>query len=214
MSGTDGSDVSTGTGTTAAQREAADGRPPDVPEWDDPYLEEVSRRLASNYDLTKEYAVRGESFDLYGHMELHSEKHFFHPALSFAHHESHEYLLVRRVDRATGRDLDRLVELGHELADDWIDADEEHYSTDFTFVLVAPEVPDGIRSQVAGLDERTLLKYGFHGHYQVNVVVVAPETSELVANDAADVEEAFRTWEPIERDEPGLLGLIARRLEL
>lgn len=206
--------VTTGTGTTAAQREAADGRPADVPVWDDPYLEEVSRRLATNYDLEKEYAVRGESFDLYGHMELHSEKHFFHPALSFAHHESHEYLFVRRIDRATDRELDRLVELGHDLADDWIDADEEHYSTDFTFVLVAPDVPDAIRSRIAGLDERTLIKYGFHGHYQVNVVAVAPETSELVANDDADVEEAFRTWEPIEREEPGLLGLIARRLEL
>lgn len=207
-------DRPTGTGTTAAEREAADGKPPDVPEWDDEYVETVSRRLLFNYDLEKDHVIRGESFDLYGHMELHSEKHFFHPALSFAHHESHEHLFVRQVDRATRREIDRLVELGHEIADEWIDADEEHYSTDFTFVLVAPEITEEVRSRVDRLDERTLIKYGYYGHYEINAVVVAPENRDLVANDAADVEEAFRTWESIEQERPGLLGLIARRLEI
>lgn len=207
-------DRPTGTGTTAAEREAADGKPPDVPKWDDGYVERVSRRLLFNYDLEKDHVVRGESFDLYGHMELHSEKHFFHPALSFAHHESHEHLFVRQVDRATRREIDRLVELGHEIADGWIDADEEHYSTDFTFVLVAPEITEEVRSRVDRLDERTLIKYGYYGHYEINAVVVSPENRDLVANDAADVEEAFRTWESIEQERPGLLGLIARRLEI
>ncbi|MDR5674579.1 Uncharacterized protein AArcCO_2866 [Halalkaliarchaeum sp. AArc-CO] len=209
----DGVDRPTGTGTTAAEREKAEGKPPDVPEWDDEYLETVSGRLLFNYDLKKEHAIGGERFDLYGHMELHSEKHFFHPALSFAHHESHEYLFVRRTDRPSEREIDRLVEFGHELADELIAPDEEHYSTDFTFVLVVPEIPDTIQSRVENLDERTLLKYGYYGHYDINVVVVAPDREELVASDGADVEEAFRIWDPIERDDPGLLGLIARRLE-
>ena len=209
----DGVDRPTGTGTTRAERAEADGKPPEVPEWEDDYLETVSGRLLFNYDLEKEHAIGSERFDLYGHMELHSEKHFFHPALSFAHHESHEHMYVRRSDRATDREIDRLVELGHELAEELIDADEEHYSTDVTFVLVVPEIPDSVRSRVETLDERTLLKYGYYGHYEINLVVVAPDRKELVASDGADVEEAFRTWDPIEKNEPGLLGLIARRLE-
>ncbi|AUX10784.1 hypothetical protein AArcSl_3178 [Halalkaliarchaeum desulfuricum] len=209
----DAVDRPTGTGTTRTEREEADGKPSEVPVWDDDYLETVSGRLLFNYDLKKAHQVDGERFDLYGHMELHSEKHFFHPALSFAHHVSHEHLYVRRTDRATEREIDRLVELGHGLADELIDADEEHYSTDFTFVLVVPEILDSVRSRVENLDERTLLKYGYYGHYEINVVVVAPDRKELVANDGADVEEAFRTWDPIEKEEPGLLGLISRRLE-
>lgn len=206
-------DSGIGTGTTAAEREAAEGKPDDVPVWEDEYLETVSNRLLFNYDLEKDFQVRGESFEMYAHMEIHSEKHFFHPALSFAHHESHEHLLVRRIDRLDERELDRLIELGHDIAGDWIDPDEEHYSTEITFVLIAPEIPDTVGSRVSNLDERTLLKYGYNGHYEVNVLAVAPEENELVANDSVDVIEAFRTWEPIERDEPGLLGLIARRLE-
>lgn len=203
-----------GTGTTAAEREAADGKPADVPEWDDDYIETVSRRLLYNYDLEKDRVVRGERFDLYGHMELRSEKHFLHPALSFAQHEAHEHLFVRRTDRVTDREIDSLLELGHELADEWIDPDEEHYCTEFTFVLVAPTIPDDVRSRVAGLDERTMIRFGYYGHYEVNVVVTAPDARDLVANDAADVAEAFQTWEPIEREEPGFLELLSRRLQL
>lgn len=209
-----GASPSSGTGTTAAEREAAGGKPEEIPVWDDEYIEQVSSRLLHNYDLQKDHVVRGESFSLFGHMELHSEKHFFHPALSFGHHVSHEYLFVRRSATVTEREIDSLVALGHELAGDWIEADEEHYSSEFTFVLVTEDIPDDVRSRVAGLDERTLLRLGYYGHYEVNAIVVAPEASDIVANDGADVEEAFRTWDPIEPEEPGLLGLISRRLQL
>jgi len=192
--------------------DGADGL--DRPVWEDDYLDRVADRLAVNYDLERDYRVGGYRFPLYGEMELHSQKHFFHPALSFAHHESYEHLYVRRADRVDAATVDDLVALGHDLADDLVDPHEEHYSTEFTFALVAPEVPDDVRDQVAGLDERTLLKYGFNGHYEVNVVVVAPSREEIVANEAADVTEAFTTWDPIEREEPGLLGLIARRFQL
>lgn len=183
-----------------------------VPTWDDEFLETVSGRLMHNYDLEKDYRVDGERFSLYGEMEVHNQKQFLHPSVSFAHHVSYEYLFVRRTERITERELNRLVDLGHGLAEDWIDPDEEHYSTDFTFVTVVPEIPDEIRSTVRGLDERTLLKYGYNGHYEVNLIVAAPEKEESVANDAADVEAAFRTWSDIERQSPGILRRIARRL--
>lgn len=186
----------------------------EIPTWDDEYIESVSERLMHNYDLKKEYTVESEQFTLYGRMELHSQKHFLHPSLSFAHHASYEHLFLRRENSVRTTDVERLVELGHSLSDTWIDPDEEHYSTEFTFVLVVPEISADVRSRVADLDERTLLKYGYNGHYEINCIVVAPEKRDLVANDAADVGEAFRTWDPIERSDPGLLGLIARRLQL
>ena len=185
-----------------------------VPEWDDEYLDRVADRLAFNYDLEKDRAVQGERFDLYGEMTLHSQKHFFHPALSFAHHESYEHLFVRRVDRVRSSDLDRLIELGHDLAEEWIVADEEHYSTDFTFVLVVDGIDESVRERVGDFSDRTLLKFGYHGHYEINLLVVAPDDETLVASENADMEKAFSLWEPIEQESPGLLGLIARRLQL
>lgn len=185
----------------------------EVPAWEDGYLDTVSSRLMYHYDLEKDFRADGEHFSLYGEMEIHNQKQFLHPSISFAHHVSYEHLFARRTDRVTERELNRLVELGHSLADDWIDPDEEHYSTDFTFVTVAPDIPDEIHSMVTGLDERTLLKYGYNGHYEVNLVVVAPESEDSAANDAADVEEAFRTWQDIERERSGLLRSIARRLQ-
>ena len=185
-----------------------------IPEWDDDFLDRVADRLAFNYDLEKDYAVRGERFDLYGEMTIHSQKHFFHPALSFAHHDSYEHLFVRRVERVRSADLDRLIELGHELADEWIAADERHYSTDFTFVLVVDALDNAVRDRVEGFSDRTLLKFGYNGHYEINLVVVVPDDEVLVASENADVAQAFSLWEPIEREEPGLLDLIARRLQL
>ncbi|TYL38566.1 hypothetical protein CV102_12265 [Natronococcus pandeyae] len=185
-----------------------------VPNWDDEYVDRVSDRLMHNYDLEKEYSVEGEVFTLYGQMALSSKKHFLHPALSLAEHESTEHLFVRRVDRADDRTLDRFVELGERLAEEWIDPDEEHFSTDFTFVAVAPSIPEEIRDRVSGFDGRTLLKYGYHGHYEINLAVVAPESEDLVASENADVATAFRLWDPIEREEPGILDLISRRLQL
>jgi hypothetical protein len=186
----------------------------DVPDWEDEYLDRVSDRLMHNYDLEKDLTVRGERFPLYGELEVHSEKHFFHPALSFGHHETREHLFVRRAENATVPAFERLVELGHELADEWITANEEHYSTEFTFVLVAPAISESVREFVADFRDRTLLKYGYYGHYEINLVAVAPEREEIVASSEATVEEAFRLWEPIERAEPGLLRLIARRFQI
>jgi len=187
---------------------------PDVPDWDDEYVDRVSDRLMHNYDLEKGRTVRGEAFALYGQLEVHSEKHFFHPALSFGHHDAREHLFVRRTDGASVADAERLVELGHELADEWIAADEEHYSTDFTFVLVAPTISADLREFVSGFRDRTMLKYGYYGHYEINLVAVAPEDDDIAASDEATVEEAFRLWEPIEKDRPGLLRLIARRFQI
>ncbi|OIB56761.1 hypothetical protein [Natrialba sp. SSL1] len=192
----------------------ADGDLADVPDWDDEYIDRVSDRLMHNYDLEKDYQVAGESFTLYGELSLVSQKHFLHPSLSFAEHESNEHLFVSRVDRVDDDTLDRFAALGDDLADEWIEATEEHFCTEFTFVLITDSIPDTVRSRVASYDGRTLLKYGYHGHYETNVVVVAPDESELVASENADVATAFRLWEPIEHEEPGLLGLLSRRLQL
>ncbi|ADD04435.1 uncharacterized protein Nmag_0851 [Natrialba magadii ATCC 43099] len=186
----------------------------DVPDWDDEYLDRVSDRLMHNYDLEKDYRIEGESFTLYGELSLVSQKHFLHPALSFAEHESNEHLFVKQVDRVDDDTLDRFAALGDDLADKWIEATEEHFCTEFTFVLITDSIPDTVRSRVDSHDGRTLLKYGYHGHYETNFVVVAPDEAELVASDNADVATAFRLWEPIEHEEPGLLGLLSRRLQL
>lgn len=183
-----------------------------VPEWDDAFLDRVADRLAPNYDLEKDYAVRGERFDLYGELAIRNQKHFLHPSISFAHHESTEHLFARRVDAVRETDLDRLVALGHELANEWIAPSAEHFSTDFTFALVAGDLEDGVREYVSGFSNRTLLKFGYHGHYEINLLVVVPDGETLVASENADVAAAFSLWEPIERERPGLLGRIASRL--
>lgn len=188
--------------------------PEDVPDWDDEYVDRASDRLMFNYDLEKDRRIRGERFDLFGEMRMASQKHFLHPSLSFAHHEAREYLFVRRADAVAVSDFERLAELGHELADEWVEADEEHYGTEFTFVLVAPSIPDAVRSHVEGFRDRTLLKFGYYGHYEINLVAVAPDREDLVSSENADVRAAFATWEAIEKEEPGLLDLIARRLQI
>jgi len=102
-----------------------------VPDWDDEYLDRVSDRLMYNYDLEKDRRVGGERWDLYGEMRVLSQKQFFHPALSYADHEAEEYLFVRHESRPTVAELERLVDLGNELADERVVADEEHFGTDF-----------------------------------------------------------------------------------
>lgn len=181
-----------------------------VPDWDDEYVDRVSDRLMFNYDLQQDYHVHGESFTLYGSLRMESHKQFFHPALSYARNESTEHLFVRRATAGVAA-LERLVDLGHTLADEWVAADEEHYSTDFTFVLVAPDIDDDVRRFVAGFRDRTLLRYGYYGHYEINLLVVAPDTETLVASANADVADAFRLW-PAEDDARGLLGRLAGRL--
>jgi len=182
-----------------------------VPYWEsDPYLDRVSDRLMYNYDLEKDHLAAGERWDLYGEMRVRSQKQFFHPALSYGDHESEEYLFVKR-GRPTVAELDRLVELGHDVADERVIPDEEHYRTDFTFVLVAESIPDDVATYVEGFRDRTLLRFGYYGHYEVNLVVVAPDTETLVASEMADVADAFALWADVERESPSLLSRIARK---
>ena len=183
----------------------------EVPVWDDPYLDRVSDRLMYNYSLERDHRLRGERWDLHGEMRVLNQKQFFHPALSYADHESEEYLYARRERRPTVDGLERLVELGHELADERVEGDEEHYRTDVTFVLVADELPPAVREYVDGQRERTLLKLGYYGHYEVNLGVVVPDERECVAGEAADVVEAFVLWENVSTPEEGLLSRITRQ---
>ncbi|GGJ06971.1 hypothetical protein GCM10008995_16090 [Halobellus salinus] len=184
-----------------------------VPDWvDDPYLDRVSDRLMYNYTLERDHRLRGTTWDLCGEMRVLNQKQFFHPALSYADHESQEYLYARRVDRPTVRELERLVELGHDLADDRVDGNEEHYRTDVTFVLVADELSDEVREFVDGQRERTLLRYGYYGHYEVNLGVVVPDDRDIVAGEAADVMEAFRLWEDVTDPDEGFLSRLAKRV--
>ena len=198
----------------------ADGREPEelppeiheeVPRWEDEYFDRVSDRLMYSYDLERDHRVRGESFDLYGEFRLRNQKQFFHPALSYADHETKEYLFARRHDRPTVADLESLIELGHELASERIVPSEEHYETVFTFVVVADEVTDEVRAFVEGFRERELLAFGYYGHYEVNLIVVDPENETAIASEQADTAEAFALWGDVERPTEGFLSRFAKR---
>lgn len=182
-----------------------------VPDWDDEYFDRVSDRLMYSYDLEKDYHGAGERWDLYGEMRVHNQKQFFHPALKYADHESEEYLFARREARPTVQELERLVDLGHDVADERIVADEEHFGTDVTFVLVADELSEDVREYVSGFRDRTLLKFGYYGHYDVNLLVVAPDAEEYVASEVADVVEAFTLWDTVTEPEEGFLSRFAKR---
>jgi len=169
----------------------------DIPLWDDEFLDRVSDRLMFNYDLDRDYRVRGERFDLYGLMRIESQKQFFHPSLGYADHHSDEHLFARRQSSVTVEELERIVQLGHALADERVEGDEEHYGTDLSFVLVVPEIPDDVREFVVDFRERQLLKYGYFGHYEINLGVVAPEHETAVASREADVVSAFALWDEV-----------------
>ncbi|WP_411964860.1 hypothetical protein [Haloferax sp. YSMS24] len=169
----------------------------DAPEWDDTYLDRVSDRLMFNYDLEKDYAVHGERFDMFGSMRMETRKQFMHPSINYANHHAKEYLFARRVQTATIAELERLVELGHRLAEEWVDPDPEHYGTDFTFVLIAPDIPDDVYDFVADFSDRTLIKFGYHGHFEMNVAVVAPDDEAAIASRNADSVAAFSLWTDI-----------------
>jgi hypothetical protein len=190
----------------------ADAVPEGVPEWDDEYVDRVSDRLMFNYDLERDSRVDGETFDLYGHLEIHTQKQFFHPAITYGHHAAYEHLFLRRVDEARTSTLERLAGLADDLAERWIDADEEHYATEFTFVLVVPRIPDGIREFVDGFADRTMLRYGYNGFYETHLAVAAPDREEVVTSARADVGDALTVWEPIDRGTPGPLERLKRRL--
>ena len=189
---------------------------PDVPEWDDEYVDRVSDRLMFNYDLEKDYAVDGadDPFTLYGRMQMHHQKHFFHPMLSFAHHDTYDHVFVRQTAGVTVADLEALVALGHDLADEWIEADPEHYATEFTFVVVTDAITEDVAAFVEGFRDRTMLKGGFNGHYELNLLAVAPDDERLVASERTDLDEAFRLWEPIEEEETTWWTLLRRRLQV
>lgn len=200
--------------TVGGQTIPAEAIPEDVPNWDDEYLDRVSDRLMFNFDLEKDERVHGHTFELYGELRIESQKEFFHPLLNYANHEQREHLLVNRADSVSVADLERLVDLGHELADDWIEANEEHFGTQFTFVVVVPEIPAEVQSFVSEFKDRTLLKYGYYGDYEVALAVVSPDREEAVGSKSADVTPAFRTWDDVpEREAPkGVLGRILQRI--
>lgn len=181
-------------------------RPEEVPVWDDEYLDNVGLRLLHHYDLERNYVVQGERFELYGQLHVLHERHAAHPSLTFANHETEEHLFAKRIDRPTVADVDRLEAVGERLADEWVTANENHYSTDFTFAVVATELPESVRERIEGYRNRTLLKFGYFGHYEINLIAVVPEEEMTVASKEADAEQAFRVWEPIVKREPGRLS--------
>ena len=181
----------------------SDDPPSERPTWDDPYLDDVAARLQFNYDLARDERVRGVTFPLYGRLEMDSHKQFLHPAISFGHQYSYEHLYVDRRPRVGVEDLEALVTLGHDLADD-IEADEEHYATDFTFVVVVEDLPDEVESFVANHSDRTMLKYGYNGHYEVNLVAVVPDAQRVV-DSGVGIAEAFHHWDD-ESESGGVLG--------
>jgi hypothetical protein len=184
----------------------------EVPEWDDEYLDRVAHRLKFNYDLSRDERVAGERFPLYGRLLIESRKQFFHPSLDYANQRTEEHLFADRVDRVRVADLERYAALGEDLADTWIEADEEHRGTEFTFVLVVPTIPDDVRSFVEGFRDRTLLRFGYYGHYEVNIAVVAPDEEAHAASANTDVWRAFAPWADDETAEStGLLGRLFGR---
>lgn len=214
-----GSDGEAG-GDAATQVDADDRRGPDelppeireaVPEYDDEYLDRVSDRLLYSYDLDADVRVRGERFELSAEMRMRNQKQFVHPALNYADHESAEHLFARRTESPTVADFERLVEFAHEVADERVEGHEEHYGTDVTVVLVVDRIPDAVAEFVSGFRDRTLLKFGYYGHYEVNLIAVAPDAEELVASEAADIAGAFALWEDVERDDVGFFSRLARR---
>ncbi len=213
-----GAGAGTGADDGAADRKAgAETRAdaveyPDVPDWNDDYLDRVSDRLMFNYDLERDRRVDGETYTLYGRMRIESQKQFLHRSINYANHDAAEHLFAARRPTVSVADLERAVERGHELADRWIEPDETHYGTDFTFAFVTDAVGDDVREFVSGFRDRTLLKFGYYGHYEINLVVVAPEAEEIVASRSADVAQAFALWDDVQVGSPGLLSRLLGRL--
>lgn len=167
----------------------------EFPEWERDYLNRLAGRIVHSYDLEKNKHIRGFDFTLYASFEAQRHKQLFHPAISYAEHNLYEYLFVNEYDTVTIETVDQLIDLGHELADDWIDADDDHYATEFSFGLIVPSIPDDIRQYVSRIDERTMLRYGFDGHYDIHIIVVAPEEQSIVATDRAEIQAAFIEWD-------------------
>ncbi|KOX97583.1 hypothetical protein EXE48_17170 [Halorubrum sp. ASP1] len=182
-----------------------------VPDYDDEYLDRVSDRLMYSYDLDRDVVVDGERFDMTAEMRVRNQKQFLHPALSYADHDMREFVFARRVATPSVDEAERLVEFAHGVADERVDAHEEHYGTDVTVVLVADRIPDDVAEFVDGFRDRTLLTFGYYGHYEVNLVVVAPDRESLVASENADTAAAFRLWERVDSQDEGFLSRFAKR---
>lgn len=168
--------------------------PEDVPDWEDEYLDRVSDRLMHNYDLEKDVTVQGERFDMYGLFRVENQKQFLHESVNWANHEATEHLFARYADSITPDSVARLADFGDELADGWIEMNEEHYGTDFTFVTIVPSIPEDVRSYVRSYSGRTLLKFGYYGQYEIHLAVVSPENETAVASKNADIANAFALW--------------------
>ncbi|SFB86446.1 hypothetical protein SAMN05444422_102458 [Halobiforma haloterrestris] len=194
-----------------------------VPDWDDEYFDRVADRLMHAYDLEKDVRVdpavggagprgRGprheDRFAMRGELRVESSKHMFHPSVQYANHHMREFLYADRRASVSVADIEELVELGHELADQRVEPNDEHRATEFTFVLVVPEIPADVRSFVDGFKERTLLRFGFHGHYEIHCCVVAPDREEIVASDRTEIDGAFALWEDLEDGDGGLLARV------
>ncbi|MFW5896189.1 MAG: hypothetical protein ACOCUA_02275 [archaeon] len=188
--------------------------PEEVPDWEDEYLDRVSDRIMYNYDLEKDVTVQGERFDLAGSMRIENQKHFFHPSLNYANHESREFLYARRQDDVSVADLEALVEVAHDVAEARVEHTDQHFSTDVTLAIVVPSIDESVARFVESFSDRNLLRFGFNGHYEINLVVAAPDARDVVYSENADVWKAFQTWERIEKEEPGLWQLITRRLQI
>ncbi|WP_336360380.1 hypothetical protein [Haladaptatus sp. ZSTT2] len=192
--------------------EGTEPEEPAVPDWEDAYVDRVSDRLMFNYDLEKDRRVRGETYTLYGRMNLQTQKQFLHPSINYANHESEEHLFVQRRPTLSVADLERAVELAHDLADEWIAADETHFGTDFTYAFVVPEISEDVRSFVDTFSDRTLIKYGYYGHYEISLIVVAPQREDIVASESADVAQAFSLWADLDLEKPGFVSRLLGRL--
>jgi hypothetical protein len=185
----------------------------DVPDWDDEYIDRVSDRLLHSYDLERDRRAGGHRFALYGRLEITRRKQFIHPSVTYGDHQTTEHLFVDRIDEVSVEDMERLAALGDQLAEEWIEADEEHFATEFVFGVVTDEIPAAVREHVAGFESRTLLKYGYYGHYNVRLFVVAPERQESVASPDTDVVTAFRFWDDDKKAGPsGVIGRLRAAL--
>jgi len=177
-----------------------------VPNWDDEYVDRVSDRLLHSYDMERDRTVQGHRFTLYGRLSIERRKQFLHPSVTYGDHETTEHLLVQRLDSVSVGDMERLSGLGETVSEEWIDPDEEHFGTEFVFGVVAPEIPADVRQFVSSFESRTLLKYGYHGHYSIRLFAVAPDREASVASPNTDVVRAFRLWDDGEQKESrGLL---------
>ena len=171
-----------------------------VPDWDDEYVDRVSDRLLHSYDLQQDRTVQGRRFTLYGQLSIRRHKQFLHPSVTYGDHQRTKHLLVQRLDDVSVTDMERLSALSETLAEEWIDPDVEHFGTDFVFGVVVPEIPADIRQFVSSFESRTLLRYGYHGHYTTRLFAVAPDREASVASPNTDVVQAFRLWDDGERE--------------